>query len=608
MDYLGYALTIGPAAAVAWLAVSLVIDRKGIFNLLKKHADRYSLAASALILLLFLAVSILYVKPVEQLYFDENIYQGIALNILHHGMSEWCQYGTGYLGTCYANSVYHDPAGYSLFIALAFGIFGVGNATSYNLELLFGCLSIAFIYLLSSLLLKDRKAVIASTLVFATMPELFIWSRALAVPDLPFMTFTIFSFLAFLVMKKRPNANTLSIFLASLVIASYTRTEGILLIPLFAALYLLYDEGEGNFLKAVSNKVGNVIKTATDSTDALLFLLLFVMLLVPQAYYISYELSNPNYGQQASGQALFSISNFNQNVFGTSLQHTAYSCIFLGLGFGPNICYFLGYFNRISLYPTVFPQLITLLFAIGIIALLVRFFRTRKNEHASLLIMLLLWAVGYYVFYGLFYAGSATFGVDVRFMLQVIPPMSILAGIGIGALSDAPAHLAKTKRNRSGSPALAYGAFAVLVILVLILEFYQNFPIFTLAPKSMPQQSVILNAINFFYANYSDVPANCMVFTYTPDIWYMENRSAAQISYLTSPGTTFSNDTKNYRCFALDQGYWCNVPPETQTGGRCMNYVSGYNTSKLGYLQFNSSTGMQEYGFYRILNYTNSST
>ena len=126
MMLLGYELTAGVYASLILMLAFIVIDRRELRVLLRKHISRYSPAALALILAFFLIVSLLYVSPVEQLYFDENIYQAVALNIMHSFNSLWCRSGTGHLTTCYVNAVYHDPVGWSSFIAIAFAIFGIG--------------------------------------------------------------------------------------------------------------------------------------------------------------------------------------------------------------------------------------------------------------------------------------------------------------------------------------------------------------------------------------------------------------------------------------------------------------------------------------------------
>ena len=135
---IGYFITLAVLASFASLLAFLILNRKEIFGFLKERINRYSVICIVAIIAFFVIFSLLNVSATEQLYFDENIYQGIAINILRHANSLWCQYGTGYLGSCSVNALYHDPVGWSSFIAIAFAIFGIGTSTAYGMQLLVG--------------------------------------------------------------------------------------------------------------------------------------------------------------------------------------------------------------------------------------------------------------------------------------------------------------------------------------------------------------------------------------------------------------------------------------------------------------------------------------
>lgn len=582
---LGLFITLATLISFIWLLYSLFQMRRRIISGIT-GMSKASILGIILIVSFFLAFSLLYMHPVEQLYFDENIYQGIALNILHNFNSEWCQYGTGNLATCYANAIYHDPVEISFYLAIAFGIFGAGTSTAYNVQLVFGTLSIIFVFALAYALFNDERIAVSSSFIFSLMPELFIWSRTQAVPDLPFMMLTVLSFLSLAALLKEENKAAFSFFFSSILLAVYMRIEGILLIPMLFLLFMAFRKyGE----KSISGKINELINI---DTSAILQLIFFLILLIPQAYYISYQLSNLNYGQSAANQSLFSPSNFYSNVLGGNY---GYSCQILGSKLGPNICYFLGFFDKASYYPASFPALITAISAIGLLLLA---FRKRKHRKICLA-SLAVWAASYYLFYGFFYAGSVTFGVDVRFMLEILPPISIFAGI---AISDVSSYISSFHAFRSGRAKNAAGALSFIALLLAagFYPFYtSSLQSITLAPSNMPQQSVILPAMNFFYANYSSVPKDCLVFTYTPDIWYEVNRSAAQISYINSQESAFLNNTSGYRCFVLDRGYWCNVPPALGNGG-CMNYIYG---KKFSPLAIENYTGGLVFAYYNISNY-----
>ena len=573
---LGYEITAAVYSSLILIIAFLAIERKGIAQLLRGCIDRYSLAALAAILIFFLVFSILFVSPVEQLYFDENIYQAIALNILNHGNALWCQFGTGYAQTCYVNAIYHDPVGWAAIIAIAFAVFGIGPQTAYGLELLVGLLSILFVFLLASLLFKRKSYAVLSALAFSLMPMLFIWSRTQADFDLPFMMLATLTFLFFAIFMRRKSLGSFALFAFSLDLVSYLRMEAILLVPIFAVMVFIL--GEKGIAETFRERTRLVWTSMQNNTRVLVLLFVFLLLLLPEVYYISLETQNPTYGQPANTSVL-SLANFKANI-------------------GTNLSYLFGQINGISYYPTAFHYAITPLAILGAFALALD---KKIRNRFGVLIMLLLWFAAYFGFYTSFYAGGATFGVDSRFFLQILPPLCLLAAYGILKLADlARFAFSSRSRNKTGAK-LAFGSVAVVLTLVLLVfPFVQLSGNITLPPQGMPQQSVIRPALNLFYSNYKSVPQNCLVFSFTPDIWFEANRSSAQIGYLSGSNSTVKQEITQYSCYVLDYGYWCVVPPYHDT--LCHYLLTKYAVQNL--TSPAPPFGGSNVTFYRILNYT----
>lgn len=572
---IGYAITLAVLAAFIALLVSIAAGRKELLQLLRKHTDRYSIIALLAIMAFFVAFSLLLVHPVEQLYFDENIYQGIAMNILAHGNALWCQYGTGYLSSCYSNQVYHDPVGWCVFIAMAFAAFGIGIGTAYGLELLVGALSIAAVFLLASVLIERRGAAAISALIFATMPLLYIWSRTQADIDLPFMMLAAFAFFFFVVFMKKRSFNTLAMFAFSLVLAAYMRIEAMLLVGVFALLMVAF--GDEGIRKAIGRNIGAIGEALADNTKVILLLIAFIVLLGPELYYISLEAANPSYGQP-TGQAVLSVANFENN-------------------FMTNAYFVLGTFagmNSNGSYPLVFSETAMVLAIIGTLLFALD---GRHRNRFGVLAVLWLWFLAYFVFYTAFYAGAATYGVDSRFMLQLLPPLSVLGALAVFELGDGAAAAVRAcgKISKAAGGA-AFCLVSVAAICAAVLyPFLAIAPVITMSPQQMPQQTVILKAVNFFYGNYGAVPKNCIVFSFTPDIWYEVNVSSAQIGDMGNP----TPSEKSYSCAVMDYGYWCVVPPYRNT--TCETLRGKYDVGAL-------ATGSAGDGYnttlYRILNYS----
>ncbi|MDE1823170.1 MAG: glycosyltransferase family 39 protein [Candidatus Micrarchaeota archaeon] len=574
---LGNLLVLGYTAALLGLLAFVYLSRRRIYDALRGRVDRYSLAVLIGTLAFFLMVSILLVHPAEQLYFDENIYQGIAINILKHFDATWCQYGTGMVSSCGSTLIYHDPAEFSFFIAIAFALFGIGTATSFATTLFFGFLAVLFVFLLSSALFGKRIGPIATAL-FAIMPELYIWSRVQASPDLGFMALTTLSMLLFAVYIRNRSRASLLAFLFSLALSVGMRTEGILLIPLFIIAYLL--SFEGSLRRKLKSFYGSAMSASND-TGTLLCLLAFFLVISPQIFFIAYQLPNPQFGQDAQHH-LFSIQN---------LMHNGRD----------NLLYLSGYYDQQSYYPASFPLSFSVMALIGIITLILDRGIRGKGISSALLFM---WILFYELFYDFFYAGSAVYGVDARFMLQLHPAIAILAGVGLYGIISAIYGLVQGKlRNKNAlkRSVIFTAIYSFVTVTFLCLSISQYLGIITIAPQNMPQQNVIYPAMSFFYGNYSHVPNNCLVFSFTPDIWLEVNRSAAQIGYIYGGDSNFTDFSRRYSCYVFDYGYWCTVPPNH--GGMCSQILKSYATRSIvsGSIPSSEATNVS---LYYILNYS----
>ena len=581
---LGYEITAAVLASFAGLVGFAILGRKELGELLRERVSRESLLALAAIVAFFLVFSLLFVAPVEQLYFDENIYQGIAINILAHGNALWCQYGTGYVHTCYVDQVYHDPVGWCVFIAMAFAVLGIGVATAHALELATGAAAIVGVFLLSSVLFERKRMAVISTLAFATMPLLYVWARTQADIDLPFMMFATLAFFFFVAFAKRRSFNTLAMFAFSLILAVYMRIEAMLLVVVFAALIVAF--GDAGIREEAARNAAAAGRALSENVKVIALLILFIVLLAPELYFISLQAASPEYGQP-SGQAVISLTNlFNVSPNGNLRINAEFV-------FGA----FTG-MNTVGSYPLVFSGTIIALAMLGTV--LFAFDRRYRNRF-GILAMLWFWFAAYFVFYTAFYAGAATYGVDSRFMLQLLPPLSILGALAVFELGHEAQEL--VQRGAEGATRKGVAAFwivaAAAICVAVLYPFAALEPVFALAPNTMPQQQVILPATSFFTDSYNAVPKDCLVFSFTPDIWYEVNVSSARISYANGAGGSIGQSMGNYSCKVMDAGYWCVVPPYRNT--TCATLENRYRTSVLATASAGNGWNTT---FYRILNYT----
>lgn len=573
---LGYEITAAVVISFASLLLSILIGRRELRNALSRCVGRYSVAALVAVLAFFLVFAATQVSAVSQLYFDEHIYQGVAISILSSGNALWCQYGTGNLRSCFSTEVYHDPVGWSVFIAAAFALFGIGFGTAYGLELAVGALSIVAVFLLASIATGDRRIAVIAAVVFVTMPQLYIWSRTQADIDLPFMMLATLSFFFFTVFIRNRSLKTLAPFIFSLALVAYIRIEAILLVGAFALLSLSF--GDRGIRKSLSENIVAVKDALSNNAKAILLLIFFLLLIMPEIYYLSMEYTNPSYGQPTD-QSVLSLSNFRANI--------ATNALFV---FG-----LLSGMNTTFQYPVVFSTTVMILAILGTLMFALD---AKRRDRFSILLMLWLWFAVYFIFYTSFYAGSATFGVDSRFMLQTLPPLSLLAALSIFEIGVVASRLVDHERHGRGRrKAIAFHVAAVAVAAAAVIyPFAMVAPVITMSPSSMPQQSVILKAVNFFYGNYNLVQSNCLVFSFTPDMWYEVNISSAQINLM---GSSAVSGSAVHGCVVLDYGYWCVVPPFRNT--TCKSMLQRYSARVIA-----SQSAGNGYNttFYQILNYS----
>ena len=87
---IGYLITGACGIALAAFAVSMLFAGRDIKQVLSRNLNRYSLLLLFLVIVFFLLFSIFLLPKTNLIYFDENIYLGVALNILHNGNALQC--------------------------------------------------------------------------------------------------------------------------------------------------------------------------------------------------------------------------------------------------------------------------------------------------------------------------------------------------------------------------------------------------------------------------------------------------------------------------------------------------------------------------------------
>ncbi len=155
MAILEYIFTIGIIISVVALIIGTIKERKNIRATLGKHGfKRRDLLVIIAILLVFAFIELYFIKPTQLLFFDDAIYQAMALDLIHMGQAWMCNYGTP--ATCFSGQVYHEPIGLSFNMAIAFLVFGVNRSVSIRNRAL-PCLLSIFMSFFASLLTSEEQ-------------------------------------------------------------------------------------------------------------------------------------------------------------------------------------------------------------------------------------------------------------------------------------------------------------------------------------------------------------------------------------------------------------------------------------------------------------------
>lgn len=559
---LEYAMTAGILIAFVGLVIGAILDRKGIrrsisaLGFRKKH-----LLIIIAIIALFVALELVVIKPTQLLFFDDAIYQSMAQSLLHSGQSWMCDYGTPTM--CFTGEIFHEPIGLSFNFAIAFLAFGVRLPVAFGTGLALGALAVFMTFFVALMLLKRLTAATFSMLLMALSPVLLVWAQPTN-SDIATLAYSLIAIFFMLMFAVRKTKLTLINLLLSVSLLMYMKVFALLYVPVLLLMYLFLD-GNG-FVASVKKNVGIIRKHWLD-TWPLVALLIFVVSVAPQIAYANIQLTTGNYGFQ-----------------GTSVQE---SC---GTGYVPatgsinimnlqaNTCAnVLFWFNLYKNIYVMQPFIYTLLAMAGAAVMLV----WARREFTAIGI----WFVAFFALYDAFYAGSVLYGVDWRFMLGLAAQASIFGGFALYAFLG---YVRKRNKGRN-----VFSVMAVIGVLALLAyPIYAMLPQLSVSPSNVPQAGDARFYEGFVYNDSYQIPSNCLVFTYDPTLFNINNRTATQLSNLYNQGL-YANYSREYSCLVLDYGYWCHTPDN-----ECTYLNQSFTLTPIVTATYNDFN--YRYGFYYI--------
>ena len=577
----------------------VIIGFKEIWQTFDHIINRYSVAIVGIIVLSFLLFSILFLKKIELIFFDEQIYQSIALNFLEHGTASLCLYATSNLSKCYISTIQFDPLGYPVILAIAFKLFGSSQLIAYNLELFFSSMTILLIFLSSSILTGKQEIGVISSLIYAIIPEVLIWSKTPANPNVPFTMFFSLNLLFFAIFIKSQNIKSLYLFFFTLVATIYIRVEALLLIPIFLSGFIILNKDILNF-QIIKNK------------RVIIAFILFLILILPEIIFTFIAKYNLTKNEAFINLITESLSlNHIGSILNTHIR--LFSANYFVSNILTNIRFLFGF---IKIYPIIFLPSITLLAIFGLISSIIYRKSYEKYSIFKLAIFLEIIFLAYFIFYSFYFSGSVLLGGSVRFMLITYPVLSILAGLGVYQMSLLLyKKISKTKKLGIETEKLHFdrhAIFYIICIAIILIAFaepfaksisfiqnpnynYPDFPLKlnTTTENSIYSMSYLNKSISFINNNYLAVPSNCLVFSETPYLWYNLNRSSAIPEILN-----LNTSIKNYDCYIFDYNAFCSYP---NISTECNKFVSEYKTKVI---VSENNGDLPGFALYQILNFS----
>ncbi|MDE1865496.1 MAG: glycosyltransferase family 39 protein [Candidatus Micrarchaeota archaeon] len=569
---LEYIYTAGLLVSFIGMIVIAVWNRREIGRVLRDSGFRRKDLLLAIVpVAVFILILAIVVKPTQLLFFDDAIYQAMGLSLLHTGQAWMCNFGTP--NQCFSGQIFHEPIGLSFNIAIGFLLLGVHRMSAYAVQATLAALSVFMTFIVAFALLKDRRSAFLSALVLALLPIILVWAYPTN-SDMATLAYSLVSVFMLIVLMKRKNLLSLAAFLFSLSVLLYMKVDAFVYVPILALLYMiLYEKGT---IKSVSESARSLYDNILN-TKLLLLILVFILIAYPTVMFAFYNSSSDGYGYQGTSIQL----TCNKTVSYIKANGTINV-----ENFKANICANLSFWaNSYTKQQVAQPLYLTILAIVGAL-LMIAFGKGR------IMAALAIWFGVIFLFYTAFYAGSVVYGVDWRFMISLMAPFAILAGTGISDLSKAGEVLASKASKDKRLPMLCGAAISIALGASLFYVLYSNSAYVFIKPSAIQQAGDARFYENFVYNSSHLIPSGCLVYTYDPTLFNINNRTATQMSNIYN--SSFFNASKaNYPCLVLDKGYWCNTP-----GNLCTQAEHTYNLTSIANATY---TNGFTYGFYRIV-------
>jgi hypothetical protein len=310
----------------------------------------------------------------HRIYYDEDIYENVAQNILWTGRAQMCNEGTIESGVfrCDANEYNKEPNGFPFLLSVVFRLAGVREGAAHTLNHVVFALGAMAVFWVAYLLFGSATAGWLAALVYALIPQNLLWSATVAA---------------------EPGASwSAAAGIAAWILFCRTRSWSTALFGASAIAFACQFRPESGLILAVAALVTFLVARLDVWRRELWAAALLTFVLLTPHFIHTWAVRNENWG---SGEE----SKFSLRVARTNAKTN------------------LGYLVE----GRDFPSLYTLFAVAGI------FYPGRRRES----LLLLVWFLLLFGVFLPFYAGSYRYGADVRFSLVSAAPLSVLAGGGL---------------------------------------------------------------------------------------------------------------------------------------------------------------------------------
>ncbi len=406
-----YLFTVGILASFIGLLAGAYFSRKQIREIFEERGiSLKKLLLAFAVVLVFVSAEALIVKPTQQLFFDDSIYQDMALNMLHMGQSWMCIYGN--LSSCIIGSTFHEPIGTAFLLAMGFAAFGVSRSTTYGTTFFIAAVSVFMTFVVALLLSKKYEVAILSEFIMALSPVVLIWAYP-TTSDMPMLAFSLIAIAMMLVFLEKRSMPTLFAALMALSLLTYMKIDGVVYLIVIPLFYVIVSDG--SIRQSITNNLRRIGEYWLD-TRFLLITLVFVLAIAPEIGFAANELVFGSFGYQGAYVQQTCIVNLPGVVASKPIDLQ---------NFEANLCSNIGYWlNSYAGVDIIQPLAFTAFAIIGVAFMLAAGYRRQ-------LLAIAVWFGLFFVLYTSFYAGGVLYGVDWRFMLSLAAPAAILGGYGI---------------------------------------------------------------------------------------------------------------------------------------------------------------------------------